>query len=268
MPSQKFLSVIIPAYNEEKRIVKTLLSLDKYLSERDYDYEILVVDDGSKDNTVNIVKNFQKMIKNLNLIENKENHGKGYVVRQGMLAAKGKYRLFTDADNSTSPDQAKNLLSWLKGVKTRNGIVEKVGSYDIAIGSRAIKGARVALRQPLTRLLAGKASNLLIQLLALPGIWDSQCGFKIFTAKAASDIFKKATINRWGFDIEVLALGRRLGYAIKEVPVTWVNDPESKVSLKGYLNTFRELFKIRVNLWRNIYNIKTNKNEHKTNQNE
>lgn len=263
MLSQKFLSVIIPAYNEEKRIVKTLLSVDKYLSERDYDYEILVIDDGSRDNTVTIVKNFKKMIKNLDVIENKENHGKGWVVRQGMLAAKGKYRLFTDADNSTSPDQAKNLLSWLKGVKTRNGIVEKIGFYDIAIGSRAIKGARVVIKQPIVRVLAGKASNFLIQSLALPGIWDSQCGFKIFTAKAASDIFKKATINRWGFDIEILALGRRLGYKIKEVPVTWMNDPDSKVSLRGYLNTFRELLKIRINLWRNIYKIKTNKNEYK-----
>ena len=242
-----YLSVIIPAYNEEKRISKTLLAIDQYLAKQSYNYEILVVSDGSKDKTGDVVAGFQKMIRNLKLIDNKENHGKGWVVRQAMLQAKGEFRLFTDADNSTSIDHIEKAWPLLKS------------GYDIVIGtrdSRDHKDARQAVSQSVFKRTLANMGNILIQLLAVWGIWDTQCGFKVFSAKAAEDIFKRCVIDRWGFDIEALAIGRRLGYKISVIPVNWINDAESKVDLKGYIKTFIELFQIKINLITNKYGIK------------
>jgi len=238
-----FLSVIIPAYNEEKCLPTTLLAIDKYLSKESYPYEILVVSDGSKDKTVEITKKFQKMIKGLRIIDNKKNHGKGYVVRQGMLEAKGKYRLFDDADNATSIEQVEKLLEYIK----------PRGKADIVIGSRAVKGHKILVPQPFYRVLIGKVGNKIIQLLAVPGIWDTQCGFKLFTKEAAEIIFPKQTIMRWAFDVEVLAIARKFGLKIKEVPIVWKNNPESKVKLKGMIKFFWSVFEIRINLWRRVY---------------
>ena len=234
-----YLSVIIPSYNEEKRISSTLLDIDKYLSDQDYSYEIIVVSDGSKDKTAAIVKKFSDLVKNLKLIDNKENHGKGWVVRQGMLAAKGKYRLFMDADNATTIDHFEKMIPLFKK------------GFKVVIGSREnkdAKGAKQAVSQSFLKRQLGNFGNILIQLLAVSGIWDTQCGFKAFTDKATNDIFKRCLIDRWGFDIEALAIAKKLGYKIGIIPVNWINDPDSKVSLKGYLNTFRELFKIKWNL--------------------
>jgi len=239
-----YLSVIIPAYNEEKRISNTLLEIDKYLSDQDYSYEIIVVSDGSKDKTAAIVKKFSDLVKNLKLIDNKENHGKGWVVRQGMLAAKGKYRLFMDADNATTIDHFEKMIPLFK-----EGFKVVIGSRE----SRDAKGAKQAVAQSFLKRQLGNFGNILIQLLAVSGIWDTQCGFKAFTDKATDDIFKRCLIDRWGFDIEALAITRKLDYKIGIIPVNWVNDPNSKVSLKGYLNTFRELFKIKWNLILNKY---------------
>ena len=243
-----YLSVIIPAYNEEKRISNTLLAVDNYLSKQNYSYEILVVSDGSKDKTVKIVKNFENLIKNLRLIDSQPNHGKGYVVRLGMLEAKGEYRLFMDAYNSTSIEHLEKMRPYLKE------------GYDVVIGSRDRKdaaGAKQAVSQSFLKRQAGNLGNLLIQLVAVPGIWDTQCGFKVFTAKAAQDIFSRCLIDRWGFDIEVLALARRLGYKTAAVPVYWINNPNSRVNWKGYLKTFGELFKVRWNLMTDKYKIKS-----------
>lgn len=234
-----YLSVIIPAYNEEKRISNTLLDIDKYLSKQDYSYEIIVVSDGSKDKTAAIVNKFSDLIKNLRLIDNKENHGKGWVVRQGILEAKGRYRLFMDADNATTIDHFEKMIPLFKQ------------GFKVIIGSRDKKdapGAKQAVAQSFLKRQLGNFGNILIQLLAVSGIWDTQCGFKAFTDKATNDIFERCLIDRWGFDIEALAIARKLDYKIGIIPVNWVNDPESKVSLKGYLNTFRELFKIKWNL--------------------
>ena len=244
MPEKIYLSVIIPAYNEEKRISQTLLAVDKYLSKQNYNYEILVVDDGSKDKTVGIVKKLEKMIGNLRVIANDKNHGKGYVVRQGMLEAKGQYRLFTDADNSTSLEQIEKLWPYLK----------PKGKADIIIGSRGLRKSVIKIPQPFYRVVLGKLSNLLIQVVALWGIWDSQCGFKLFSFKAAKKVFPKQTITRWGFDIEILAIAKKTGLKIKEVPIVWQNAPESKVSSGAYLSTFKELFKVKWNLIRGRYN--------------
>ena len=239
-----YLSIIIPAYNEEKRISKTLLAIDHYLSKQDYSYEILVVNDGAKDKTAQVVEKFTDLIKNLKLIDNKKNHGKGWVVRQGMLEAKGKYRLFTDADNATTIDHFERMAPLIKQ------------NYQIIIGSRDKKdavGAKQAVPQTFLKRQLGNMGNLLIQLVAVSGIWDTQCGFKLFSAKAAKDIFSRCQIDRWGFDIEALALAKKLDYKIGIIPVYWINDPDSHVNLKGYLNTFRELFKIKWNLIRGKY---------------
>lgn len=238
-----YLSVIIPAYKEEKRIGKTLLAVDQYLSKQKYQYEIIVVsDEGSPNKTVEVVKNFQKIVKNLRIIENEKNHGKGFVVRQGMLEAQGDHRLFMDADNSTSVDQVENFLP-----RFNDG-------YDAVIGSRAIGGAKIDIHQPFYKEALGKLGNKVIQIVAVWGINDTQAGFKCFSAKAAEDIFPKAVIDRWGFDVEVLALARKLNYKIKEVPIEWINDPESHVKLSSYIQVLMETFKIRWNLITGKYN--------------
>jgi glycosyltransferase involved in cell wall biosynthesis len=236
------LSVIIPSYNEEKRLPKTLAAIEEYLKNQNYDYEIIVVNDGSKDNTAQVVENLKSQITNLHLIDNKVNHGKGYVVRQGMLAAQGEYRLFTDADNSTSIDQVENMWPWF----------EK--GYDIVIGSRDITGAKIPVPQPWYRRKIGDVFNLMVQVLAgLWGIWDTQCGFKGFTAKAAQDIFSKTKIDGFAFDVEVLVLAKKLGYKVKEIPVTWINDPESRVKFKHIFKMLQEILKIRWDLIRHRY---------------
>lgn len=239
------LSVIIPAYKEEKRIGNTLVSLDKYLSPLGFPYEIIVVIDGSPDNTFQVVEGYQKMIKNLWIINNPENHGKGFVVRQGLLAAKGAYRLFMDADNSTTIDQIENFSPCFED--------KEVG---VVIGSRDLSGSQVKKHQPKWKEMAGNMGNLMIQMVGgLWGIKDTQCGFKILTAEAAEAICSIMTINRWGFDIEMLVLARKLGYKIKEVPVVWVNDEASTVTIGGYVNTLKELFLIKWNLITGKYDL-------------
>lgn len=236
------LSVIIPAYNEEKRIEKTLLSVDEYLSKENYDYEILVVNDGSKDRTGEVVEALTSRVKNLKLIDNRDNHGKGWVVRKGMLEARGDYRLFVDADNSTTVDHLDKFWPYMKE------------NYQVAIASIAKKGAQIAHTEKFYKRILGKLGNLWIQFWVLPGVHDTQRGFKLFTAQAAKKVFEKLTLNRWGFDIEVLALSRKFGFKIKEVPVKWVNDPDSRVKPTAYFQVLIETLKVRWNLWSGKYN--------------
>jgi glycosyltransferase involved in cell wall biosynthesis len=241
--AQPYLSIVIPAYNEAERISQTLLAMDKYLSTAEYSYEILVVDDGSTDNTVAAVRNMDKLVKNIKLLEIKPNGGKGGTVRAGMLAATGKIRLFTDADNSTSIDQFDKMIPLFK---------EGCG---VVIGSRAMRGATLDPPESLFRQIAGKGLNLFIQLLLLPGLWDTQCGFKAFTDEAAERIFSISTISGWGFDVEVLALAHKMGYKIKEIPVHWVDDTRSHVHLSAGLQFLAEACKIRWRLWRKQYSL-------------
>ncbi len=237
-----YLSVIIPSYNEEKRIEKTLESIAGFLSHQSYQAEVLVVCDGVTDKTAELARTFSGRISNLRVIENKENHGKGYVTRQGMIEACGEYRVFMDADNSTSLDQVDNFLPFFPQ------------GYDVVIGDRDLKGSKIAVHQSKFKEFLGDFGNFLIQSLAVPGIKDTQCGFKVFSKKASEQIFKKMTIDRWGFDIEALALALKFGFKIKTVPIVWVNDPNSKVKLSGYVNTFVELFRIKWNLMTGKYN--------------
>jgi len=238
-----YLSVIIPAYNEEKRLPKTLKEIDKYLRNQSYDYEIIVVNDGSKDKTIEVVNNLKSEIKNLKLIDNKINQGKGAVVRQGMLEAKGDFRIFTDADNSTSLDQIEKMWP------------EFESGYDIVIGSRDVKGAVLDPPQKFFRRFVGDGFKIFRKIIV--GLWeiqDSQCGFKCFTKKSAQDIFPKCKINRFAFDPEILVIAKKLGFKIKEIPVYWKNDPDSKVKFKSMIKMAIDLLKIRWNLILGKYN--------------
>jgi dolichyl-phosphate beta-glucosyltransferase len=240
-----FLSVIIPVYNESKRITLTLIDVDRHLGGAGYSSEILVVNDGSTDNTVEVVSKFLPMVGNLRIVDNKENHGKGFAVRRGMLEAKGAYRLFMDADNSTSVDQVVKILAFFKE------------GYEVVIGSRDIKGAELVPPQPFYKRILGNVGNIIIQVLLLPGLWDTQCGFKCFSEEAAERVLRQVKINRWGFDVEALSIAKRMGYRIKEIPVRWVNSPDSKVKLSGYISSLWEVFKVRWWLWRKIYDFQS-----------
>lgn len=236
-----YLSVIIPSYNEEKRIAKTLQAVDAYLKQQSFEYEILVVNDGSKDKTAEVVKGAMAYVANLRLIDNQENHGKGWVVKQGMLEAQGQIRLFTDADNSTSVDQVANFLPFFEQ------------GYDIVIGSRRIKGAVIAVKQPWIRDFLGGIFRLMVHTVVPLGVKDSQAGFKAFNAKAAEAIFPQQTIARWAFDVEILAVARKMGFKIKEVPIKWINDLESHVKLSGMVKMLFEVLQVRKNLWQGRY---------------
>jgi glycosyltransferase involved in cell wall biosynthesis len=228
------LSVVIPAYNEENRLAKTLEDIDRYLRKQDYDYEIIVVNDGSKDRTAEVVKGMMGRVRNLRLIDNKVNKGKGGVVKQGLLEARGEVRLFTDADNSTSINHLERM--WPEFEK----------GFDIVIGSRDVKGAVLDPPQPWYRRVLGDIFNLLVQVVVgLWGIWDTQCGFKALSSKVVGDIIPKCKIDRWAFDPEILILAKNKGYKIKEVPVHWVNDPHSKVKFKGMVMMLKDLLTIK-----------------------
>lgn len=236
------LSVVIPAYNEGKKLPHTLPKMYDYLKQQSYDWEILVVSDGSKDNTAQVVRDLSSQIENLRLIDNKENNGKGYVVKQGMLAAKGEYRLFTDADNSTSIDHIERM--WPEFKK----------GHDVVIGSRDIEGAKLAVPQPFWRIMIGNTFNLMVQLMCgLWGIPDTQCGFKGFSEKAAVDIFSRTRVSRFAFDPEILVIAKKMDYKIKEVPVTWVNDKRSSVKFKSMMKMLLDLFEIRLNMIKGLY---------------
>jgi glycosyltransferase involved in cell wall biosynthesis len=236
-----YLSVVIPAYNEEPRLPATLDDVLRWLSRQDFPSEILVVDDGSTDGTAAVVKSCNRPDVRLLRHPDGRNHGKGAAVRRGILEACGECRLFMDADNSTTCDQVAAFLPF-----TRQG-------YGVVIGSRDIPGAVIAVRQPWYKVLAGDAGNFFIRAAAVPGIWDTQAGFKLFTRQAAEDIFSRLTLERWAFDVEILAIARRRGHRIKEVPIVWRNDPQSKVRLHSYFDVLREVWQVRRNLRSGLY---------------
>lgn len=235
MEKDIFLSIIIPAYNEENRIGATLEDINQKLKDKNFNYEILVVNDGSKDRTAQVVEELSSKIKNLKLIDKKENHGKGYCVKQGMLEAKGKYRLFMDADNSTTIDQFNGFLPWFES------------GYDIVIGSIEVEGAKINEQAGFYRRFLGRFGKILIRLILGLKIYDTQRGFKAFADYTVEPVFRRQTINRWGFDFEILYIANKLGYKIKEVPVIWNNPSESKVKPSAYISTLLELLKVRFN---------------------
>lgn len=227
-----FLSVVIPAYNEQKRIGKTLGVIHQYLSQQTYSYEVLIIDDGSADQTTKIVE--QANFPNTSVLRYEENRGKGFAVNYGMEHATGQYLLMCDADNATPFDQLERLL-------------EYVPEYKVVIGSRYFKNSRANENRTIIRVMVAKITNALVRFLLLPGIKDTQCGFKLFESRAAGQIFKYQTIWGWTFDMEILLIAKKLGYKIKSVNVEWNNAEGSRIqSPMVFLNSLLELIRIKI----------------------
>ncbi len=236
-----FLSIIIPAYNEEKRIGKTLTSVINYLERQIFTYEILVMNDGSHDQTAQVVKIMARKNPHLVLVDNAENHGKGFVVKQGMLMARGELRLFMDADGSTTIEELDKLLSFAwRG-------------YDVIVSSRQAPGATVIVPQNPTRVFLGGVFRWYTRLMVATGVVDTQNGFKLFSRRAAEEIFSRQALDRWAFDVEILAIARLLHFSIREVPIRWLNDENSQMTFKGMLTMALEIVHIRFNLWLGRY---------------
>ncbi len=229
-----YLSIIIPAYNEEKRLPKTLAQVVDFLGKQSYQSEVIVVDDGSSDDTVGIVKEFASKNSRVKLISNKENHGKGYVVKKGMLASSAQRRLFMDADGSTPISEIYKLNSYIDQ------------GYDIAIGSRRVAGSDVKEDQPLHRIFLGWLFRELVDFILPLGVVDSQNGFKMFNEKSATSLFNNQSVDGWAFDVEILYMAKCAGFKVVEVPIVWVNDKETKVTLKSMVKMLWEVIRVRV----------------------
>jgi dolichyl-phosphate beta-glucosyltransferase len=236
------LSVIIPAYNEATRLPDTLKETCLYLREQDYQAEVIVVDDGSRDQTVKMARTLSKTFLFVRIIESDKNYGKGHAVKTGALAALGELILFTDADNSTPIAEIEKLLPF-------------IGKYEVVIGSRHMKDSNVVIRQPWYRRLLSRSANLVIQTLLVRGVQDTQCGFKLFQKKAARELFARQKTNGFGFDIEILTIAQKvLKYKIKEVPVSWYNSTDSRVRpIRDAFRTLRELVRITFTVHRGGY---------------
>lgn len=228
---EKLLSIVIPAYNEEPRIGDTLSEIMAFLEADGRNYEIIVVDDGSNDATVEVITTFGAKVR---VLKQPQNMGKGAAVRRGMLEARGDIRLFTDADLSTPIHELKKIDMCLS-----------LG-HDICIGSRAVDASLIKKHQPFYREFMGKTFNKIVQFLVLKGISDTQCGFKAFRAEAAECIFPETKINGFGFDVEVLYLARRAGLKIGEVSVEWYNDERTTVNpVTDSLKMLSEILQIK-----------------------
>jgi len=238
------LSIVIPAYNEERRLLSTLRSVLTYLGTAPWpSWEILVVDDGSRDGTAAAAEQFCVTNPAIRLLENPGNRGKGYSVRHGMLEAQGEWILFTDADLSAPIEELDRLAE----------AARRAGAA-VAIGSRALDRSLIEVHQSFFRETAGRIFNLLMRTaLGLP-FADTQCGFKIFQREAAREVFRRQRLERWGFDAEVLFIARRRGYKTIEVPVRWSHSEGTKVSmLRDSVNMFLDLLRIRWNQLRGLY---------------
>ena len=231
------LSVVIPAYNEEQRLAPTVAALARFLAARPGRWEIVVVDDGSTDGTVALCRQLAARWPALRLVATAPNRGKGHAVRVGMLSARGALVLMYDADGSTPASEIPRLLAPIRS-----------GAASVAVGSRYVAGAS-SRSQPLWRRAWSRVVNLLVRRTLVPGVRDTQCGFKAFTAAAARDLFGRATIDGWAFDLEVLALALRLGHRVVEVGVAWTDDGRSRVRpVHDFWKVLREAATIRHNL--------------------
>ncbi len=246
MSSGIYLSIVVPAYNEERRIEGCIKEIFRFMRSQDYLYEVIISDDGSSDRTRDIVKKYQRDWPNLILHEN-IHRGKAVTVISGINRASGKFVLFTDVDLSVSIDETPKLLNWLENQ-----------NYDVAIASREGTGAK-RINEPNTRHIMGRVFNALVQVAVLPGINDTQCGFKMFRTPVIQEIFKRTKLYSLqdkeikggrvsAFDVEILYLAKKLGYKIKEVPVTWVYDGDSKVhNFKDSYYNARDVFQVKFN---------------------
>jgi dolichyl-phosphate beta-glucosyltransferase len=244
MPQPSY-SIVIPAYNEERRIPATLESVVSWIRAKRWYAEVLVVNDGSRDRTAEVVRAFAEGAPEVRLVENPGNRGKGYSVRHGMLEALGEVVMFTDADLSAPMEEAQGLM---------DAIAE---GAEIAIGSRWLESTRQTIRQPLYRQLFGRCFNLVTRaVMGLP-FADTQCGFKAFTRTAAQTVFQLQTIEGWGFDPEILFIALKRGFRIKEVPVTWAHDERTQMSyLEDGARMLQDLAHVRWNALMGRYNRK------------
>lgn len=233
--SSPYLGVVIPAYNEEQRIRPTLERVAEYFAAQPYTWQVTVVSDGSSDKTNAIVESFASEHPQFSLLAYHPNRGKGYAVRQGILASAGDMVLFSDADLATPIEETEKLLAHMKE------------GADVAIGSRPLQESRLEKRQPLYREMLGRLFNKAVQLLAIRGIADTQCGFKMFTRDAAQEVFRRCRLDGFSFDFEALMIARDLGYRIDEIPIRWAHQEGSKVVLlRDGPRMLRDLVKLRL----------------------
>jgi len=233
-PASTQLSIVVPCYNEEQRLPRTIEQIEQYLAGKGLSYELILVDDGSTDGTRQVMDSAAERSRSVRLEALPQNRGKGRALAEGVAAATGAEILVTDADLSTPIEELDKLRAELgKGA-------------GVAIASRALRGSRVEVSQPIYRVLMGKAFNLLVQAVLLPGIWDTQCGFKLFRADVAHDVFAALTTDGFGYDPEVLYRAKKRGVKIAEVPVVWRNSAPTKVNpIKSSLDMFRHVLRIR-----------------------
>ncbi len=238
--TQLLASVIIPAWNEERRLPASLQRVAAFVAGQPYPVEIVVVDDGSHDATPAIVEQFARQYPFVRLIRNPHG-GKGMAVKTGVAQAEGRYLVISDTDLSVPIEELPKFLP------------PALDSYDLAIASREAQGAR-RINEPYYRHLMGRVYNLLVRLVAVPGIQDTQCGFKAFRREVARELFPYQTIEGWGFDVEILFIAQRFGYRVVEVPVTWYYGSESKVRpVKDTVGMIRDLWRVRSNARRGVY---------------
>lgn len=236
------ITIVIPAYNEEKDIDVILENIEIYMAKKNIQHNIVVVDDGSADNTAKAVTNMIAKYPWIYFFQLGKNYGKGKAVREGMLKATGDYILFMDADGSTSIEEFEKVVPAMQQHK------------DVIIGTRKIKEAEIIEHQPFFREFLGKGFTALSNFITQAHVSDFTCGFKCFSKKAASDIFSKAVIDDWSFDAEILHIARKLGYEITEIPVRWKNDRATKVKLvRDVLNSFKGLLRIKIYSIKGIY---------------
>jgi dolichyl-phosphate beta-glucosyltransferase len=239
------LSIVIPAYNEAGRLPASLDRIIDYFDAREVDYELLVVDDGSSDDTAGVAEAIVgRLGERGRVLRNPQNLGKGASVRRGMLAARGKRVLFSDADLSAPIEEL---------VKLEQALDAGAG---VAIGSRAVDRSLIEERQSFGRSVMGRFFNLVVQIFAVRGISDTQCGFKLFAAEVVSPIFARTRIERFGFDVEVLALAQRLGIPVAEVPVRWRNSPGSRVTLGQGARAFLDPVRVRIGMLLGRYHLR------------
>ena len=237
------LSIVIPAYNEERRLPATIKRLTRYLADAVWEFsEIVVVDDGSRDATVQVVLNMEPEGATIRVLRNRENRGKGYAVRNGVQKAEGEWILVTDADLSTPIDEVEKLWT-----------AARDSGAQVVIGSRALDRSLVGVHQPLLRESAGKLFNLAVRIVTGLPFRDTQCGFKLLETRAAREIFQRQQIERFGFDVEALVIARQLDYSVIEVPVQWNDVAGTKVSAIGGMAAFLDPLRVRWHQLRGHY---------------
>lgn len=276
-----YLSIIIPAYNEVNRLPETLKKVRVFLENQTYTFEVYVINDGSTDETAKVISELIKDWPVAKLISYDQNRGKGYAVKTGMLAVQGQWRLLMDADGSTDIKEIEKLLKFtghsdpaLAGEESVTDVTSRTSReiprqdsvlaadfrddgrgniYEVIIGSRYLDKKSIKIKQPLIRRIVSRLGYIVVRVALGIKIVDTQCGFKLFSNEATEKIFPKQTIDRWGFDVEILAIALKLGYKIKEVPVDWLDAEGSLVKKTAIFKTLKEIWQVKRNLIKGKY---------------